>query len=743
MEITGEITAVIYKNEVNSYTIAEFETDEEMTTVVGYLPFINVGDSLKLEGKFVEHKDYGRQFKVDTFEKIMPQTTEALKRYLANGNIKGIGEAIAKRIIDKFGEETIHVFRYEPLRLAEIRGISKEGAKEMSASFIENWEVWQIVGFLERFGIGAEYAKKVYDLLGVNAIEQIESNPYILIDLAKGVDFKQIDKMALDLGVSYDNEKRVTSGIKYGLIRSTYNGNTCVVKENLIEFVINLLDVSTDNIENALIQLNNNKEIVIEKRENIEYIYLFNFYNTEEQIALRIKKLQNARNVKKISNIEEFLEKIEKNSSIELSDKQKNALKMVNDNNVTIITGGPGTGKTTIIKNVIDIYEENGKKVILAAPTGRAAKRMTETTGKEASTLHRLLEIGKIDDDNLFKNNDNYQGAPIDADIVIIDEVSMMDMFIMNYLLKCIYQGTKLVLVGDVDQLASVGPGSVLKDLIASNQVATVSLDKIFRQAAKSKIILNAHKVNNGEMFLSKEEVEKDTKDDFFFIKENSQERMLAQVVSLCTGRLEKYGNYDFFQNIQVLSPTKKGLLGTKELNKILQEQLNPNIMNLPEKASMGAIFRKGDRVMQIKNNYDIYWEKEGIGSGISNKEMGNGVFNGEIGTIIQIDEKEKQVEIQFDDNKIARYEFTELDQIEHSYAITIHKAQGSEFDVVIMAIPQTAPMLLTRNLLYTGITRAKKLLVVIGSEKTLEFMIQNVDSRKRNTGLEFKMEQL
>ncbi len=743
MEITGEITAVIYKNEVNSYTIAEFETDEEMTTIVGYLPFINVGDSLKLEGKFVEHKDYGRQFKVDTFEKIMPQTTEALKRYLANGNIKGIGEAIAKRIIDKFGEETIHVFRYEPLRLAEIRGISKEGAKEMSASFIENWEVWQIVGFLERFGIGAEYAKKVYDLLGVNAIEQIESNPYILIDLAKGVDFKQIDKMALDLGVSYDNEKRVTSGIKYGLIRSTYNGNTCVVKENLIEFVINLLDVSTDNIENALIQLNNNKEIVIEKRENIEYIYLFNFYNTEEQIALRIKKLQNARNVKKISNIEEFLEKIEKNSSIELSDKQKNALKMVNDNNVTIITGGPGTGKTTIIKNVIDIYEEKGKKVILAAPTGRAAKRMTETTGKEASTLHRLLEIGKIDDDNLFKNNDNYQGAPIDADIVIVDEVSMMDMFIMNYLLKCIYQGTKLVLVGDVDQLASVGPGSVLKDLIASNQVATVSLDKIFRQAAKSKIILNAHKVNNGEMFLSKEELEEDTKEDFFFIKENSQERMLAQVVSLCTGRLEKYGNYDFFQNIQVLSPTKKGLLGTKELNRILQEQLNPNIMNLPEKASMGAIFRKGDRVMQIKNNYDIYWEKEGIGSGISNKEMGNGVFNGEIGTIIQIDEKEKQVEIQFDDNKIARYEFTELDQIEHSYAITIHKAQGSEFDVVIMAIPQTAPMLLTRNLLYTGITRAKKLLVVIGSKKTLEFMIQNVDSKKRNTGLEFKMEQL
>ena len=437
MEIIGEITSIIYRNEVNSYTIAELETNEEITTVVGYLPFINVGDSLKLEGKFVEYKDYGRQFKVDTFEKIMPQTTEALKRYLANGNIKGIGEAIAKRIIDKFGEETIHVFRYEPSRLAEIRGISKEGAKEMSASFIENWEVWQIVGFLERFGIGAEYAKKVYDLLGINAIEQIESNPYILIDLAKGVDFKQIDKMALDLGVSYDNEKRVTSGIKYGLIRSTYNGNTCVIKENLIEFVINLLDVSTENIENGLIKLNNNKEIVIEKRENIEYIYLFNFYNTEEQIALRIKKLQNAKNVKKISNIEEFLEKIEKNSSIELSDKQKNALKMVNDNNVTIITGGPGTGKTTIIKNIIDIYEENGKIIGYAYANtfkDRAAydwavemtiymdkdsrhkgsgKKLYETLEKELkkqniTNLYACIGYPEVEDEYLTKNSVGY-----------------------------------------------------------------------------------------------------------------------------------------------------------------------------------------------------------------------------------------------------------------------------------------------------------------------------------------------
>lgn len=672
MEITGEIANIIYKNEINSYTIAEFETDEELTTVVGYLPFINIGDTLKLVGKFVEHKDYGRQFKIDTFEKMLPQTLGALERYLANGNIKGIGERLAKRIIKKFGEETIHVFKYEPERLAEVRGISEERANEMAESFIENWEVWQIVGFLERFGIGAEHAKKVFDLYGTKAIEKIETNPYVLIDIARGVDFKQIDKMALDLGITYDNEKRVISGIKYGLIRATYNGHTCVQKDNLIEFVIKLLDVSTENVEDGFINLKAKNEIVIEKRENEEFIYLYHFYHTEEEIVFRMKRLQESKNIKKIVNLNVELKKVEKVSSIELSDKQKEALKLVNDNNVLIITGGPGTGKTTIIKNIIDLYEEKGKKVVLAAPTGRATKRMTETTGKEASTLHRLLEIGKIDEDSFYKNTSNYEGAPIDGDIIIVDEVSMVDMFLINYLLKCIYQGTKLVLVGDVDQLASVGPGSVLKDFIHSGEIATIHLDKIFRQAARSKIILNAHRVNHGENFLTKRETEGETEDDFFFIKENSQEKILAQVVSLCTGRLERYGNYDFFQNIQVLSPTKKGILGTKELNKVLQEKLNPNIHNLPEKSSMGAVFRIGDRVMQIKNNYDIYWEKDVLGE----KEVGSGVFNGEIGTILEVDEKEKQIEIKFDDDKIAWYEFSDLDQIEHSYAITIHKAQ-------------------------------------------------------------------
>ncbi len=675
MEITGVIQDVIYKNEINGYLIASFETEEENTTVVGYLPFINVGDSLKLIGKFVEHKDYGRQFKVDTFEKLMPQTLGALKSYLSNGNIKGIGEALAKRIIKKFGEETIHVFKYEPQRLVEVKGISEKRAIQMAQDFVQNWEVWQIVGFLERFGIGAEHAKKVFNLLGANAIEQIETNPYILIDITSGVDFKQIDKMALDLGINYDNDKRVMSGIKYGLIRSTYNGHACVLKSNLIEFVIHLLDVSSENVEDGLIALKVKDEIVVEKRQEEEYVYLYTFYQTEAEIVLRLKRLQNAKNVKKIPKIEKELKELEKISKIELSEKQKEAIKLVNENNVTIITGGPGTGKTTIIKSIIDIYETKGKKVVLCAPTGRAAKRMTETTGKEASTLHRLLEIGKIDEDNFYKNTSDYEGAPIDGDFIIVDEMSMVDMFLMNYLLKCIYQGTKLILVGDEDQLASVGPGSILKDLIYSEQIITVHLDKIFRQAAKSKIILNAHRINQGECFLQKGEIEEnkeEMKEDFFFIKGTYQEKMLSEVISLCTGRLQKYGNYDFFENMQVLSPTKKGMLGTKELNKALQEKLNPNIKNTPEKSSMGAIFRAGDRVMQIKNNYEIDWEKYIFGK----TEKGKGVFNGEIGTIIEINEREKKVQIKFDDEKNVLYEYSELDQIEHSYAITIHKSQ-------------------------------------------------------------------
>ena len=735
-EIEGILSEIIYQNEVNSYTIGILETEEYQITIVGYLPFINKGDSLKLVGKFVEHKEYGEQFKVETFEKLMPKTSEALEAYLANCNIKGVGPVTASKIVERFREETIHVLKFEPQKLAQIKGITREKAIEISKSFIENWEVWQIVGFLERFGIGVESAKKVYNVLGINAIAEIEANPYILIDIIRGIDFKQIDKMAIELGVEKQNDKRVKSGIKYALIKITYNGHCCTLKSNLIEYVKQLLDVSEAIIENSIINLKVNNEIVVENRNEEEWIYLYNYYKTEEEIARGIMRLKDARNTKKVANIEKELKLVEEKTDIILSDKQKEAIRAINDNNVTIITGGPGTGKTTIIKSIIEIYKTRKYKIVLCAPTGRAAKRMTETTGEEASTLHRLLEIGKVDEESLIKKDVEYQGAPIDGDIIIVDETSMVDMFVMSYLLGCIYKGTKLILVGDTDQLPSVGPGSVLKDLIASHKITTVHLDKIFRQAAKSKIIVNAHRVNKGEKFIEQQEDEEGTKQDFFFIKENNEQRILKEVLSLCNGRLKKFGDYDFFESIQVLTPTKKGILGTKELNKALQQELNPHREGENEKNSMGAIFRIGDRVMQIKNNYDLYWERKNG----DNLEVGNGVFNGETGTITNINDKEKNIRVKFDDEKVAWYEYNDLEQIEHSYCITIHKAQGSEFDVVIMIIPQAAPMLLTRNLLYTGITRAKKLLIVIGNDRVVDFMLRNVDSKKRNTGLEYKL---
>lgn len=671
MELKGELTDIIYQNEVNSYTVAVLTTDEEEFTVVGYLPFIHQGDSLSLIGKFVTHQDYGRQFKIETFEKIMPQTLSSLERYLANGTIKGIGPATAKKIINKFGEQTISIFKFEPIKLAKIKGITEEKALQMAEDFNENWELWQIVGFLEKFGIGVQSAKNVYKTLGINAVEEIQANPYILIDVANHVDFKQIDKIAMDLGIEYNSEKRIKSGIKYALLRATSNGHCRILENNLYNFVQNLLGVSKEEIENALIELKVRKEIVIEKEEEENLVYLDYYYQAEENVAKRLLLLDNARNIKKINNLKKEIKEIEKETKITLSDKQKEAIEAINENNVCVITGGPGTGKTTIIKAIIELYDKYGKKTVLCAPTGRAAKRMTQTTDREAMTLHRLLEIGKIEEEGKISNID-YEVAPIDADVIVIDEMSMVDIFLMNYVVKAIYQGTKLVLVGDVDQLPSVGPGSVLSDIINSGRITTITLDKIFRQAAESKIIINSHRVNRGEIFIKKDEaVENNLKEDFFYIPEIDQNKILEQVVSLCNGRLKKYGNFDFFKNIQVITPTKKGILGTKELNKILQEKLNQKVEGDIEKQSMGATFRVGDRVMQIKNNYDIFWEKRG-----NTYETGTGVFNGELGTIKIIDDIEKRIKILFDDEKIAWYSYQDLEQIEHAYAITVHKAQ-------------------------------------------------------------------
>ena len=675
MELQGEVIEIIYKNELNSYVIAVINTEnDEEITIVGYLPFINIGDTLKLMGRFVEHQEYGRQFKVDTFEKMMPKTAKTLERYLANCGIKGIGSATAKKIVDTFGEETIDIFKFEPEKLANIKGITEDKATEIANTFIEQWEMWQLVGFLDKFGIGPQSAEKIYKELGVNAIDKIEENPYILVDLAGKVNFNQIDKIALELGVEYNNEKRIRSGIKHSLTLMTYNGHCCTIYENLIDFVKQLLNVSENDIEDALINMKAKEEIVLEERDRHEWVYLQTYYNAEKNVAKTLIELDNYRNIKKIDKFDKELKAFEKISNIELSEKQKEAIEAINDNNVCVITGGPGTGKTTIIKTIIEIFKKNGMKPVLCAPTGRAAKKMTEATEEEAKTLHRLLEIGKISDENQSMITD-ISVAPIDGDIVIVDETSMVDLFLMNYLCKALYKGTKLVLVGDIDQLPSVGPGNVLKDIIESGQITTITLNKIFRQAAKSKIIVNSHRVNEGLSFITKEEIQElgneELLDDFFFVDEKNKEKILYNILTLSSDRLKNYGDYDFLKNIQVITPTKKGDLGTKELNKILQQTVNPSSETKKERKYGEGIFREGDRIMQIKNNYDIYWEKRE-----KTFESGSGVFNGEFGTISSIDDFNKQVKIKFDDDKEVWYGFSELEQIEHAYAITVHKAQ-------------------------------------------------------------------
>lgn len=728
MELTGEIRDIIYKNESNGYMIASFYMENSDTTVVGYMPFVNKGDNLKVQGKVVNHPDYGEQFKVETFEKIMPETLDALEKYLANGVIKGIGPATAKKIIKKFGESTIEVMKIEPEKLSQIKGITKEKAREISESFIQNWELWQIVGFLEKFGIGPASSQTIYKKLGNDTINKVQEDPYILEELGVKVDFSTIDKMALEIGIERSSLRRVGSGIRHALNLATYNGHSCVLEANLITFVTGLLGVSEEDVIDGMKDLRAKDQIIAETREQLDtvdgktgmyvqdWIYLAEYYNTEKNIANRIISLEKSENLKRIRNIQNEIKRV---SDINLSEKQKEAIELINENNVAIITGGPGTGKTTIIKTIIDLYDSIGKKTVLCAPTGRAAKRMTEATGKEAKTLHRLLEIGKLTED---KPNPDIDVSPIDGDIVIIDEVSMVDMFLMNYVLKAIFKGTKLILVGDTDQLPSVGPGSVLKDLINSKQVPYITLNKIFRQAAKSRIIVNSHKVNDGIDFFEEND-EEDCIDDFDFIPETNQNKVQEMVIDM------------YNKDSQIITPTKKGELGTKTLNKLLQEKYNPYEDYKVEKKFGDVIFREGDKVMQIKNNYDIMW--------IKGTEIGSGIFNGEMGILEEIDTSEGKIKIKFDDDKIALYEYADLEQLEHSYAITVHKSQGSEFGEVIFPILNAAPMLLTRNLLYTGMTRAKNRLIMLGNVNTIKFMINNVNTKKRNTGLKYKLENL
>ncbi|MBR6253084.1 MAG: ATP-dependent RecD-like DNA helicase [Clostridia bacterium] len=716
MEIKGQVESIVYYNEDNGYTVCNLDVNNELITAVGNMPFISVGDILQIEGDIINHAIYGEQIKVKSFEKIMPSTTVEVEKYLGSGIVKGVGPVTAKKIVAKYGEDTVNVIRFEPYKLAEISGITSEKAVKISEEFNKEWQLWQIVIFLQKYDIGATNANRVYKELGIYAIDKIKDNPYILLNTLYGVGFETVDKMAISLGFDYNSHFRVSSGIKYALGLSSRNGNTCSRQDELITYVANILKVPEELVVNEITELTYNKELFVEN----EYVFLNYFYEAEDAIARRVMMMCNDR-VKKCINIESKLSDVENQLDIELSTEQKKAIKMVFNNKISIITGGPGTGKTTIIQCILKLLELEKLDFSLCAPTGRAAKRISETAGEEARTLHRLLNLGKMDEDYAI----NFEVPKLDQDVIIVDEMSMVDTVLMHFLLKALKDKTRLILIGDSDQLPSVGPGNVLKDLIDSDLVPVTKLTQIYRQAQESEIIVNAHKINSGEMIdLSKKD------GDFFFINGTD---ILHQVSELVTERLKKYGNYDPYTDIQVLTPTKKGESGTRYLNKELQKALNPNMPNKNEKEFGGVTFREGDKVMQVKNNYDLTWES------LDGKSYGSGIYNGDLGIIKTI--HDDGFEVVFDEDKLVYYDIASVDELEHAYAITVHKSQGSEFPVVVMPLVFGPPMLYTRNLLYTAVTRAKELLVIVGDRGAVNRMIANNDIKRRNTGLKYKLD--
>ncbi|HHW32011.1 MAG TPA: ATP-dependent RecD-like DNA helicase [Clostridiaceae bacterium] len=743
--VEGIIEDIVYTNEVNGYTVCDIACGKDIITAVGYLPFVNVGETLRITGKWVMHPDYGKQLKVEYYEKIYPQTVEDIKRYLASGIIKGVGPATAEKIVNRFKEETLDVIRFRPSLLAEIKGISLEKAESIGQAFEEQRALTNIVMFLQNYGINAACSAKIYRVLGDNTIEKIKSNPYILVNRDFAINFKVADKIAMSLGIDPLSKNRITSCIKYVLAQAAYDGHTYLPRDILEENVIRLLGIGMENsenslqrngkseIDNGLISLVLDKEVYIEKDEDRQRIYLSNLYLAELGVCKRILELASTSFNMETKVLEDTIEEIQREENIFFAEMQKVAIKEALSRGALVITGGPGTGKTTIIKCIIKIFNKMGYKVALAAPTGRAAKRMAEASGYEAKTIHRLLEVGYAENESELTFTRN-EYNPIEADVIIVDEMSMVDILIMDYLLRAIAAGARLIMCGDVDQLPSVGPGNVLKDIISSGAVKTVRLNEIFRQAEESMITVNAHRINKGlQPYLNVREK------DFFFINRNNGDDIVNTIIDLCKYRLpQKYG-YDPMTHIQVLTPMRKGPLGSISLNKILQEVLNPGHRNKKEKAFGKFVFREGDKVMQIRNNYSLKWEKIST-SGSGDSLEGAGVFNGDGGVIGEIDEEEQTIIVVFDDERIVKYDYTMLDEIEPAFSITVHKSQGSEFPVVIIPVFPGPKVLMTRNLLYTAITRAKELVVIVGGEEALNEMIKNERETLRYSHLGFKL---
>ena len=723
--ISGTIENVVYRNESNDYTVLEIGTDDnELVTAVGIIPMAFEGEQVELRGHFTYHKEFGKQFSFDSFEKKLPDGVDGIYRYLSSRTVKGIGPVTALKIVNRFGEDSFDVIENHPEWLVDISGITMKKAAQISESFKEQTGIRGVVMFCKDF-IGASDVSKVYKRFGSGAVGIIQENPYILCDEKLGISFEMADAIAKSIGAALDAKNRILSGIKYVFsYNASMNGHTCLPRAKLVSTAAQLLEISEDTVSESVDTFLDEAELSMYSVDDEVFVMTNDVAESEDNIAKRLYTISERVAAISISDISSLIHKMESDLDIIFATKQREALCAALENGVMVLTGGPGTGKTTVIKAMISIFNSLGLDTVLAAPTGRAAKRMSDATGEEAKTVHRMLEMERTTEDviRFCRNARN----PLSENVVIVDEASMLDLELMSALLSAMRRGSRLVLIGDSDQLPSVGAGNILADIIASERIKTVRLTEIFRQSSESLIITNAHKINNGERL-----VLNSTDGDFFFVRRERESDIADTIASLISERLPRSYGAGIKENIQVITPSKKGFGGVETLNVALQAKLNPPAKLKREKSSHGTVFREGDRVMQVVNNYEIEWERFGA--------VGIGLFNGDIGVIEKIDLSEESLSIRFDD-KLAEYSFDLLDELELAYAVTVHKSQGSEYPVVIIPMYHCAPMLMTRNLLYTAVTRAKQMVIMVGRPEITTVMVKNNPEILRYTTLKHKI---
>ena len=736
--ITGYVDHIVYQNSDNGYTVMTLVAEGEEVTCVGMCKGLGQGENISAEGEYIEHPVYGRQFKIQTYETVAPTDRVGMERYLGSGAIRGVGEALAARIVKKFGDDTFRIIEEEPERLAEVKGISERKAQEIAVQMEEKKDLREALVYLQQYGISNTLAVKIYNIYGMEMYSVMRENPYRLAEDVSGVGFRIADEIAGRIGIHTDSDYRIRSGILYTLLQAVGEGHCFLPLELLLRRASELLGVSEENIRPQVDNLIMDRKLVAKGDTVFAAAYYYAELNCANMLRnLNIPMLEAENLPAQDMAIRKRLERMAENLSMELDELQLKAVEESIKNGLFILSGGPGTGKTTTINMIIRYFESEGMDIFLAAPTGRAAKRMTEATGFEAKTIHRLLELNSAlsDDDTRRANFERNQENPLEADVVIIDEMSMVDIQLFQALLKAILPGTRLILVGDVDQLPSVGPGQVLRDLMNSEAFPMVTLEKIFRQAGESDIVVNAHRINKGE------QIALDNKSrDFFLLERNDVNVIYKHMIQLIREMLPKYVNATPF-DIQVLTPMRKGSLGCETLNGILQRYLNPADPHKKEHSYGNTVFREGDKVMQIKNNYQLEWEI--VGRYNIPIDKGMGVFNGDMGRVLEINETMSTLLVQFDDGRRVNYPFSGLEELELSYAITIHKSQGSEYPAVILPLLGGPRMLFNRNLLYTGITRARNCVTILGSSETVRNMIDNVSENRRYTALESRIREI